>query len=134
MAQVMRRDGASSSSAVADDGGVFGGKAARRAEVEIREGRLRIGKLAGESETGLEGIFSEGFRIGDGLVEAGNGGRDVKSDDVGEGSKEFGNKGFGFWATAAVLVFVAVILVGASAVSPGFYGSIARGLASIWRT
>src|SRR5262249_32885934 len=39
LAQVMRRDVPSSSAAVADDGGVFGGKAARRAEVEIREGR-----------------------------------------------------------------------------------------------
>jgi hypothetical protein len=130
----MRRDGASPSAAIPDGGGVFGGKAARRAEVEIKEGRLRIGRLAGESETGLEGIFSEGFRIGDGLIEVDGGARGVKGSGVEEGSKEFGNKGFGVWAIAAVLAFVVVILASASAVSPGFYGSIARGLASIWRT
>ena len=98
------------------------------------EGRLRIGKFGGENETGLEGIFSEGFRIGDGLVEAGGAEGGVNGAGVGGVGNEVGSKGFGVWATGAVLAFVVVILAGANVVSPGFYGSIARGLVSIWRT
>ena len=127
----MGHDTATSASAAATRD--FGGRAARRSEVEIKEGRLRIGEGEKGSETGLEGIFSEGFRIRDGPV-----GRE----EVGvEGSRDMGGGGngrrsnvFGFWATAAVLAFVAVILAGANAVLPGFYGGISRGLASIWRS
>jgi hypothetical protein len=133
LARVMRRDG-TSSSAIADGGGVFGGKAARRAEVEIKEGRLRIREFSGENETGLEGIFSQGFRIGDGLVEAGGGGKAVNGESVGGGGKREGGKGFGIWATGAVLAFLIVILAGANVISPGVYRGIVRGLTSIWRT
>lgn len=133
LARVMQRDGASSS-AIAGGGGTFGGKAAKRAEVEIKEGRLRIGESAGENETGLEGIFSQGFRIGDGLVGTGGGGEVVNGEGVGGGGRRGESKGFGVWATGAVLAFVVVILVGANAISPGFYWGIVRSLASIWRT
>lgn len=111
----------------------FGGRQARRADYGMREGRLRV--LEGDTVTGLEGLFSSSFQIGDDLGAGEGVGRTAGEESVVVVDERVGRQDFAFWIqVCGVLVLVGCILGVANVISPGFYGSIARGLAYVWRS
>lgn len=125
-AQMMSRD---------NNGADFGGRQARRADYEIQEGKLMVPDK--DSGTGLEGLFSSSFQIDDdprarmrqrANPRARETGFDVPTDPDPPRDLSF------MISVFAVLGLVGCILGVTNLILPGFYGSIARSLAYVWRS
>ena len=113
----------------------LGGKKAQRTDYQVQEGKLRIPDRR-DSTTGLENLFSSSFQIDDGTHDKSGQGaveHDPSSTAAGHEVRQQGDSAFLFWAVG-VLILVGCIFGVANAVLPGFYGSIAKGLAFVWRS
>lgn len=125
-AQVMGRDHGNNA---AD----FGGALARRKDYELSDGKLRLpeGK---DSTTGLENLFSSSFQLDDGPAARKKQIQKQEKDGmVRNDMPPPTDLSFAFWVIG-VVALVGCILGVANVILPGFYGSIARGLASVWRS
>ena len=113
----------------------LGGKKAQRKDYEIQDGKLRIPDWR-ESTTGLENLFSSSFQIDDEPRDKSRqraAERNSASTAIGNEARQQGDYAFGFWMIG-VLVLVGCIFGVANIILPGFYGSIAKGLALVWRS
>jgi len=113
----------------------LGGKKAQRKDYEIQDGKLRIPDRR-DSTTGLENLFSSSFQIDDEPQDKSRqraGDRHVASTAIRNETRQQRDSGFGFWMIG-VLVLVGCIFGVTHVTFPGFYGSITKGLALVWRS
>jgi hypothetical protein len=109
----------------------YGGAVARRKDYELAEGKMRLPE---SPDTGLENLFSSSFQLDENpKPRKWQDSEGRKRTVVGHQPGEQQNIGLALWAVG-VVGLLACIFGFANIILPGFYGSIARGVASVWRS